>query len=396
MQFYLRGRAHTVMAQTEILIIGAGMAGASAGYGLAGHARVTVLEQEHIPGYHTTGRSAAFYAETYGNEAVRRLTTASKAFFEAPSEGFTDTPLVRDRGALFVARDDQRAALDALFDAKHRVLPSVTRVDSDFIAARVPQIRPGYAAAGVWDPECRDIDVHAVHQSFLKAFRARGGRLVTDAPVVALERRAGRWHAMTKDGASFSADIVINAAGAWADGVAAMAGAAPAGLTPKRRTVVLFVAEGGLARNDWPLVLDVEDKFYFKPESGRVLASPGDATPMAPQDVQPDEIDVALTVDRVERVLDCKISRIENKWAGLRTFAPDDAPVVGEDPDAPGFFWFAGQGGYGIQTAPAMSALIAGLVREGCVPDSLQEFGVETGLYMPQRFRAQVVRHARS
>ncbi|RMF11405.1 MAG: FAD-binding oxidoreductase, partial [Alphaproteobacteria bacterium] len=230
------------MAQADILIIGAGIAGVSAGFGLAGQGHVTIVEQEPVPAYHTTGRSAAFYAETYGNEAVRRLTTASKGFFLSPPPGFADLPLVRDRGALFIAREDQDAALSALFEAKSAVLPSVARVDRTFIEEKVPAIRPGYAVAGVWDPECRDIDVHALHQSFLKGFKAQGGRLVTDAPVVALERRAGRWIATTRNGATFTADLVVNAAGAWADQVAEMAGAAPVGLSPKRRTVILFPA----------------------------------------------------------------------------------------------------------------------------------------------------------
>lgn len=381
-------------ASPDILIIGAGMAGACAGFGLATGARVTILEQEALPGYHTTGRSAAFYAETYGNEAVRKLTSASKSFFLTPPDGFAKTPLVRDRGALFIGRADQEASLDALYRAKSRVLPGVLRVEPDFIEARVPSIRPGYAAGGVWDPECRDIDVHALHQAYLAGFRARGGTIVTGAEVTGLTRVPSGWQVTCRDGRHMHADVVINAAGAWADRVATLAGAAPVGLSPRRRTVVLFpgagnhgAGGGALSRGDWPLVLDADDNFYFKSETGRVLASPGDATPMAPQDVQPDEIDVALTVDRIERVLDIRIERIETKWAGLRTFAPDDTPVVGEAPAAPGFFWFAGQGGYGIQTAPAMSALIAGLVMEGNVPGWLGDHGVTAAIYSPARFR---------
>lgn len=376
------------MTQPDIIIIGAGMAGASAGYGLVDHARVTILEQETVPGYHTTGRSAAFYAETYGNDRVRRLTTASKRFFEAPPAGFAPTPLVRERGALFIARPDQEDALDALFEARRRALPSVRRVGADFITARVPAIRPEYAVAGVWDPECRDIDVHALHQGYLGGFRARGGTLLTDAPVTGITRKGGRFMVRTRDGTVLTADLIVNAAGAWGDHVGALAGAMPVGLIPKRRTVILFPGSGGLTRGDWPLVLDAEDRFYFKPESGRVLASPGDATPMTAQDVQPDELDVALTVDRIERVLDIKVPRIENRWAGLRTFAPGDAPVVGPDPDLPGFFWFVGQGGYGIQTAPAMSAFIAGLVLNGRVPEWLGQFGVHADLYAPRRLAA--------
>lgn len=374
----------------DVLIIGAGIAGASAAYGLAAPGRrVIVLEQEEIAGYHTTGRSAAFFAETYGNEAVRRLTTASKDFFLTPPAGFSEVPLVRERGALFIARADQRASLAALYAEKHAVLPSVTEVDAGFIRDHVPLIRRDYAVAGVWDPECRDIDVHALHQGFLRHLRRMGGRVVTDARVVALDHANDQWRAETAAGGIYHAPIVINAAGAWGDRVAALAGAAPVGLIPKRRTVAILPAPAGLAHDGWPLVLDADDQFYFKPESGRILTSPGDATPMPPQDVQPDLEDVATAVARVEAVIDARFQRVESKWAGLRTFAPDETPVVGRDPLLPGFFWFVGQGGYGMQTAPAMSALIAGLVTAGAVPEALAAHGVTAALYDPARFTAK-------
>ncbi|MDA5192866.1 NAD(P)/FAD-dependent oxidoreductase [Govanella unica] len=370
----------------DVIIIGAGIAGASAAAGLGAGCRVVLLEQEEVAGYHTTGRSAAFFAETYGNEAVRRLTTASKAFFLTPPAGFSDQPLMRERGGLYIARADQLASLEALYRDKHAVLPSVTRVDADYIRAHVPLIRPDYATAGVWDPDCRDIDVHALHQGFLRQSRLAGGRLLTAARVVALTYQQGHWQTETAAGHLIHAPIVINAAGAWADGIARLAGARPLGLSPRRRTVAILPAPAALAGNSWPLVLDADDQFYFKPESGRILTSPGDATPMLPQDVQPDIEDVAMAVARVEAVLQCSFDRVERKWAGLRTFAPDDAPVVGADPERPGFFWFAGQGGYGMQTAPAMSALIAGLVTTGRVPDALAEYGITAALYSPARF----------
>lgn len=382
----------------DVLIIGAGIAGASAAYGLARHAaggrpcKIVILEQERVAGYHTTGRSAAFFAETYGNEAVRRLTTASKDFFLNPPPGFSDGPLVRDRGALYIARADQRERLRALYDEKHAVLPSVARVDAAFLRARVPLLRPGYAVAGVSDPDCRDIDVHALHQGFLRQMQRAGGRVVTDARVVALVHRDGCWHATTASGAVYAAPVVVNAAGAWADAVAALAGARTVGLVPKRRTITILPAPPALAHDGWPLVLDADDRFYFKPESGRILASPGDETPMPPQDVQPDLEDVAATVARVEAVLETTFRRVERKWAGLRTFAPDDTPIVGMDPDRPGFFWFAGQGGYGMQTAPAMSMLLAGLLTTGRVPAALAAFGIVAPLYDPARFRRMPVK----
>lgn len=376
------------MSTADFLIIGAGIAGASAGYALAAHGRVVVVDQETVAGYHTTGRSAAFFAETYGNAAVRCLTSASKAFFQAPPDGFTDTPLVRPRGALFIAQEAQLPSLERLYADKRRALPSVVRVDGGFIKSRMPLVRDAYAAAGIWDPDCRDIDVHALHQGFLKHLKRHGGTLRLGAGVAALSRHGPDWRALLEDGSSITAPVVINAAGAWADRLAALAGVGAVGLAPKRRTIITFPAPGALAHDCWPLVLDVDDQFYLKPEAGRVLASPGDATPMPPQDVQPDELDVALAAHRLEAAFHFRVGRIERKWAGLRTFAPDDTPVAGADPHEPGFFWFAGQGGFGMQTAPAMAALLEGLVTTGAAPSALQGFGVTAPLLSPARFAA--------
>lgn len=373
------------MVTADFLIIGAGIAGASAGFALSRHGRVVVVDQETVAGYHTTGRSAAFYAETYGNETVRRLTSAAKTFFITPPDGFTATPLVRPRGALFIATATQLEALERLYADKRQSLPTVARVDAAFLHARMPLIRDQFVA-GVWDPECQDIDVHALHQGFLKGLKRHGGTLRLGAGVVSLQRQSGHWRALLEDGTTLTAAVVINAAGAWADEVATRAGATPLGLTPKRRTVITFPAPPGLDHDNWPLTLDVDDRFYLKPEAGRVLASPGDATPLPPQDAQPDELDIATVAHRLETAFAFRIARIERKWAGLRTFAADDSPVVGEDPAQPGFFWFAGQGGFGMQTAPAMAALLEGLVITGRVPEGLQEFGVSEALINPARF----------
>lgn len=376
------------MSTADFLVIGAGIAGASAGYALAAHGRVVVVDQETVAGYHTTGRSAAFFAETYGNEAVRCLTSAAKFFFQSPPEGFTATPLVKPRGALFIAQDVQLPSLERLYADKRRALPSVERVDGAFIRRHMPLVRDAYTAGGVWDPECQDIDVHALHQGFLKHLKRHGGTLRLGAGVAALSRHGPDWRALLEDGSSITAPVVINAAGAWADKIAVLAGLAPMGLTPKRRTIITFPAPPGLDHDRWPLTLDVDDLFYLKPEAGRVLASPGDATPMPPQDVQPDEMDVALAAHRLEAAFRFQVSRIERKWAGLRTFALDDSPVVGADPADPGFFWFAGQGGFGMQTAPAMAALLEGLVTKGVVPPALQGFGVTAAALSPARFAA--------
>lgn len=369
----------------DYLVIGAGIAGATAASGLAAHGRVLVLERENIAGYHTTGRSAAFYAETYGNETVRQLTTASKDFFINPPQGFTAMPLTHERGALYIARADQLSRLQGFYSEKHKNLPRLEMLEYGGVYARVPLLKPGYAAAGVLDPDCRDIDVNALHQGFLRQARSQGSELLVNAGVLQIERRQGLWQVTTPAG-TISARVIVNAAGAWCDEIARLAGARPLGLTPKRRTVIILPAPPELAGNDWPLVLDIEDEFYLKPSSGRILASPGDATPLPPQDVQADELDVAITIDRIERAFDFKIPVIERKWAGLRTFASDDTPVVGWDPKVEGFFWCAGQGGYGMQTAPAISALVEALATGNPMADSLRGVRLDVKRLSPARF----------
>jgi D-arginine dehydrogenase len=382
------------MKDYDFLIIGAGIAGATAAYGLAAHGAVAMVERESLPGYHTTGRSAAFYAETYGNSHVRKLTTASKAFLSTPPAGFSTAPLLRKRGALYVARADQTELLETFYAEKGAALPNVSRLIAGEIYSRVPLLRPGYAVAGVFDADCRDIDVSALHQGYLRGAKARGAELLTHAGVVGIRRKGGLWQVTTSLGL-LSARVIVNAAGAWCDEIAALAGARPLGLIPKRRTVITFAAPAKLAHNNWPLVLDVADEFYLKPESGRILASPGDATPMPPQDVQPDEMDIATTIDRLERAFDFKIPKIERKWAGLRTFAPDLSPVVGWDGEIEGFFWCAGQAGYGMQTAPAISALVEALATSQPLPAFLQKAGVETSRLSPARFKNPKKRTAR-
>lgn len=371
--------------QADFLIIGAGIAGASAGYFLSRHGKVLVLERETTPGYHTTGRSAAFYAPSYGNDNVRPLTLASRGFFDAPPKGFTDTPLLHDRGALYVARADQQAALDTFFDALHAFTPNVERLDAGAVTARCPVLRDGYAAAGIFEPDCFDIDVNALHQGFLRGLHHNGGRVLVSAEALRITPHGGGWQVATPDGA-VTAPVLVNAAGAWADEVAVRAAVAPLGMRPLRRTVVMLPAPDGYDPA-WPLVLDVDDDFYFKPESGQMLTSPGDETPALPGDVQPEEMDIAITMDRIATATDIPVNRIESRWAGLRTFAPDRTPVAGFDPDAPGFFWFVGQGGYGIQTAPMMGRLAESLIVEGVMPGELSQYNVVKQTYAPGRFR---------
>jgi D-arginine dehydrogenase len=363
------------MQSTDILIIGAGMAGASAAYFLAPHGRVTLLEREAQPGYHATGRSAAMYSETYGNATVRAITTASKPFYCDPPKGFSDYPLITPRGSLIVGAVADEAHLRAVWQDMQTLVPNVQWWMQDHILQRVPVLRPEAAHCGVFEPDAMDMDVHAIHQGFLRGAKAAGAQLVCGAGVLRIQRESGGWRIDTAAG-SFFAPIVINAAGAWCDELAQLAGVAPVGLVPKRRTALTTDAPAGCDITHWPLVIDAQESFYFKPDAGVLLVSPANEDAVNPQDVQPEELDVAIAVDRVESATTLQIRQVRRKWAGLRSFVADKSPVLGFAPDAPGFFWLAGQGGYGIQTAPAMGQLAAALVRGLPVPDALAVLGV--------------------
>jgi len=375
------------MKECDFLVVGAGIGGASAAYGLAQHGSVIIVEKESQPGYHTTGRSAAFYAETYGNNDVSLLTSGSKSFFLSPPAGFCETPLITDRSALYIARRDQLTACDKMFRSKSSRLPSLVRLDTNQIQEIAPYIRINYPAGAVFDPECKDIDVNNLHQGFLRAARKFGAELATNQQVKSLQQQGRYWITITED-FSIRSKIVVNASGAWGDEIAQLAGIGPMGLVPKRRTIVIGSLRTGQVNDSSPLVLDIEDQFYFKPENGHILASPGDETPMPPCDVQPDEMDIAVAIDRVEKVSTLEIDRIINKWAGLRTFTKDQSPIIGMDPIHDGFFWAVGQGGFGIQTAPAISTLIHSLVIDNKVPDHLKELGVKANMFAPGRLRS--------
>jgi D-arginine dehydrogenase len=373
------------MQDRDFLIIGAGMAGASAGYYLSRHGSVALLEREAAPGYHTTGRSAAFYAPSYGGTHVRPLTIASGPFLTDPPDGFAEGPLMTERQAMYLAREDQLDALDR-FDAALRPLtPEVRRLTPAEAREHCGILRPGYVAGALLEPACHDLDVNAIHQGFLRGLKKHGGTVHADSGVLSISRDEGMWIVETASG-TWRTPVIVNAAGAWADQIAELAGVAPVGLTPLRRTVLVVPAPEGFSER-WPVVLDVDDRFYFKPESGRVLASPADETPSEPCDAQPEELDIAIALDRIQQAAELPVRRIENKWAGLRTFAPDRTPVVGFDPQASGFFWFAGQGGYGIQTAPMMGRLAESLILHDAMPEELDRFDVTADTYSPARFR---------
>ena len=374
------------MSKCDFLVIGAGMAGASVAYELAEAGRVVVLEREEAPGYHSTGRSAAMFLETYGNAMVRDLTVASRSFFAEPPAGFSESPLWTPRGTLTVARADQRATLHEAAAQARRHVPALEEVDGAQARRLMPVLRADYVAAATFDAEARELDVHAIHGGFLKGLMGRGGEVVTDAEVTALSRNAGAWTAETAAG-PFTAPVLVNAAGAWCDEMARLADLAAIGLVPKRRTAITFDGPDGVDVAKWPMVIDVEEEFYFRPEAGRLLASPGDATPVPPSDVQPEELDVAVAVERVERAADLRVRRIAHKWAGLRSFVADNTPVVGMDEEAAGFFWLAGQGGYGIMTSPAMARAAAGLIISGALPADLAERGLRPADLAPGRLR---------
>lgn len=369
----------------DLIVVGAGMAGAAAAAHLAVDRRVVLLERESQPGYHSTGRSAALFTETYGNRAIRILTSASRAFYEAWADGFTEHPILKPRGSLMFAMPGQEALFDAAWEDLSALDPRVRTLDAAEARAMVPVLRPDHVMGAIYEPDAMDIDVHELHQGYLRLLRRCGGRVVTDAEVTALLRLAGIWTAATTGG-DFAAPIVVNAAGAWADVVGGLAGLPPIGLVPKRRTALTIVPPTDIDTGAWPMTGDIGDTFYFKPDAGRLLVSPADETPMPPCDVQPDELDVAIAIDRLMKATTLEVTRVERKWAGLRSFVADKTTVCGFDPLAEGFFWLAGQGGYGIQTAEGMARCAAALIRHGTFPADIVAKGLGAAALSPARF----------
>ncbi len=350
----------------DIAIVGAGMAGASLAAQLAGKSRVVMLEGEDRPGYHSTGRSAAFWTESYGGAAIQPLTAAAGP--ELRDGGFL-TP----RSALTIGKIGQEVQVES-FAAQFSALGvEVALLSRSELEARIPGLRPDWVS-GALEPSCSDIDVAALHQHYLAQARRNGAELRVRSRLAAARRDGDGWLLETEAGDQVRCDILVNAAGAWADTVAEICGAQALGIQPLRRTIAQLSVDP-LAEKDLPLVLDVAEQFYFKPESGDVWLSPHDETPVPPCDAAPDELDVALAIDRFETVVDWRVKRVVHRWAGLRSFAPDRLPVYGFDPVVPGLFWFAGQGGFGIQTAPAAARVGAALIlKEGDSPVDPQPF----------------------
>lgn len=347
----------------DIVIVGAGIAGSSAAAELAENADVLLLDMETQPGFHATGRSAAFFAPSYGNAIVRGITAASESFYRKPPKDFTSVELIHSRDALFIAREDQLAQLKEM----RKEIPLLNPLSASEACVDVPILDREYVAAGLRDELGGDLDVDAILQGYLRLFKRRGGELMCKHKVKALYYSGGTWTLQTEN-QSVSAPILVNAAGAWADAVAELAGVTKLGLQPMKRTAVLIDpnqsndSAPNIDVSNWPLVVDVDEQFYFKPEAGQILVSPADETPCEPCDAQPDEIDIAIAIDRFEKATSLDIKRVNHSWSGLRTFAADRNFVVGFDPRLDNFFWLAGQGGYGVQTAPGLAQLTNSII----------------------------------
>lgn len=373
--------------QADFIVVGAGIAAASVAFFLAPHARVLLLERESQPGYHSTGRSAALFMESYGTAQVRALTRASRAFFEAPPDGFSEHPVLSPRGAMMLATHGQDPELQEHWNILRAQSPNGRLLDPADTCALMPALRRERVLGAAYEPDAMDMDVHAIHQGFLRGVRRAGGRIVCDAEVQSLRRSGATWQVVAS-GTTYEAPVVINAAGAWADRIGALAGARAIGLQPRRRSAFIFAPPAGLGVTDWPMVAGVAEDWYVKPDAGMLLGSPANVDPVEPHDVQPEELDIAIAIDRIQTMTTLEIRRPTRTWAGLRSFVADGDLVGGWDAQAPGFFWVAAQGGYGIQTSPAMGEACAALARGEPLPARLAGFGLTVEQLSPQRLAA--------
>jgi D-arginine dehydrogenase len=369
----------------RIVVIGGGIAGVTAAAHLAPAGQVTLLEAESSLAYHTTGRSAATFLLNYGGEAARPLAAASLDFLQSPPEPFVDAPLLSTRGVLWVADHDHLAYLDQVVDAGRRSGAGSERIDVDAALAIVDRLDPRYVAGAIWEPVASDIDVAGLHQAFVRMARSDGADILVGARVVGLSSAMGHWSVRTES-RTIECDVVVNAAGAWGDRVAGLAGIEPVGLTPMRRTAFMVPGSDSFAR--WPLVVDAGEQFYFRPDGVQLLCSLAEEVPDDPGDPKPRIEDVALAIERINNATTLDIRSVSSEWTGLRTFAPDRHLVIGEEPTAPGFFWLVGQGGMGIATAPGYGTLVASQVRGEPVPPHLTAAGVDPALTDPARFRS--------
>lgn len=368
----------------DFIIIGGGIAGASVAYELSLEGKVVILEMETAPGYHSTGRSAAVMSENYGPALWSRLVTATRGFYENPPVGFTDVPLVTPRGALFLARDGEQDLLSKQADELLGRGATIELTSAEEALRFCPVVKSSEFVSALYEPDCMDVDTNALLIGYLKAVKARGGKLATNAKAEALERRGGIWSVQTRNG-SFEAPVVVNAAGGWVQEISTLAGLSYRNVVPFRRTAVVFDPPAGSDISAWPMTFDVAETFYFKPEAGRIMVSPVDMALCEPCDAQADELEVAIAIDRIHRFTTMDVRNVKHKWGGLRTFAPDHEPVIGPDPEEPSFIWLAGQGGNGVMGGAAAARLAAAFATNCSIPADIAALGITAGNVSPGR-----------
>lgn len=372
------------MEHYDVCIIGGGIAGASVAYHLAPHARVVLLERESQVGYHSTGRSAAVYSPQYGSLLNRRLTAVAGGFLTAPPPDFCASPLLRPRGFLTVGHDaDLAARATAIAEAADTGETLIPLTPAE-VHGRIPFLKAGAISWGLYDPAAQDMDVDAMLQGYLRGARAQGARVITGAEVTSCACSGGDWR-IDGPGVALGAGIVVNAAGAWADQVAALAGARPLAIVPHRRTAFICDVPLGVDLTRCPMTVWANESFYFKPEAGRLLGSLAEENPTIAGDPQPDDLDVAIAVDRIETVIDFEIKKLVRAWTGLRSFAPDRDPVSGFDAHVPNFYWHGALGGYGIQTSAALGAFAAYHLLGRSLPEALIDAGIVPSDLSPVR-----------
>jgi D-arginine dehydrogenase len=370
------------MKNFDIIVIGAGIAGASVAARLASETTVCVLEMEDRAGYHTTGRSAAAYEPNYGPREMLAFARASKDFLEQPPTGFADQAILTCRNSLFVEAQSQEAHTENLLSSSI----GLEEISVSQAQSLMPVLRDAYAQRIFLDTSSADIDVDVLHRGFLKMLKQHHGELVTNAPATAIERKHGTWHVTTPNGV-YTAKTIVNCAGAWGDLIAKMAGARPVGLVPKRRSIAIVPTPQGIDSRGWPFISDTGETWYCKPQSGKLMVSSADTTPVEPHDAYADDMAIAEGIDRMMQATTIEVDRVDHSWGGLRTFMEDGIPAVGYDPHTEDFFWLVGQGGYGIMTSPALSAAAAELVLHRPFPAAMRDRGIEHSMIAPERCR---------
>ncbi len=369
----------------DTAIIGGGIAGLSLAYFLSPHRSVAVLEREDALGYHSTGRSAAEFVLRYNAPEICSLGRIAKSFFDAPPAGFSDIPLLKQRGGVMIANAEKTGRLDEAFRGELPFTPELERLSRQEALDRVPILRPDYVEAAFYDPNFWDIEVESLLQGYTRGARHNGADILEKHEVISAKQENDIWIIETSNEV-VQARTVINAAGGWADRTAGLFGIAPLGIVPNRRTAITVDLPEGIDASAMPEINEIDEDFYMKPDAGRLLASPADATPCEPTDVQPEEIDIAWAAHYIEEATTIPVKRIFKSWAGLRSFSPDRLPVIGASSSRPDFFWLAGQGGFGILTSPALGTLAAHLLTEAALPDDFARNGIDRQSFSPDRF----------